>query len=534
MITQQQQKLIKTTLDQAVKLHDAGQWEQAETIYRNVIQQFPQTAEAYNLLGTLYHHKGKHRVAVELTKKAIKLSPKIALYYNSLGNALRESGEGREAEKAFRKALKIKPDYTSAMNNLGGSVLAKGNISSAISVFIKTLKINPEYYPARHNLGVAYFEKGENDKALDCYRTVMKQKPSYTKSVRNLAETKKFKNQDADFKHLEELARNNNFGGEDKANILFSFAKAQDDQQLSKPAFETYLKANRAFRNTFQYSIDQTRKDFDEIKASINKDFFETYREESKESRETSSKPVFVLGMPRSGTSLVEQILSSHPKVFGAGELNFVAKIYFHLIREKGTRNFSDAFSNCDSSFLKDLGNNYNRQISELPTKLPFIVDKMPRNFIYAGLLKIMLPNAKIIHCRRSPEDTCLSIFKKIFVGQQHFAYNLEELAQYYNLYLDMMDHWRDLLGDDLYEINYEDLISDQKKQTENLLSHCGLEWHDACLDFHKTKRLVRTASTDQVRQPLYQTSVQAWKKYEGQLGPLITILEERRKRSAG
>ncbi len=521
-----QQKAINQALTQAVQLHTSGQLNKAEAIYRQVLAQNPKNSDCYNLLGTLYHQQGKQRIAIELIEKAIKIGPKKSMYYNNLGNAYREAGEGRIAEKAFRKALKIDPKYASAMNNLGGSLLAAGNLPAAITTFQKTLKLDPTFYPARHNLGNAFYEKGENEKAIACYRQVLAEAPDYTKAARNLSEAKKFTSKDEDFLLLEKMANNPDYQGENKANVLFAFAKVQEDLKEFKPAFSTYIEANAAHRATYKYQISETAAELEEIRNTITHKFFS----DNSNAGMSSAKPIFIFGMPRSGTSLVEQILSSHPKVYGAGELYSLEKTYFHMIRHKGDRSFAQAFDTEPQSFLKDLGKSYLRDLPVAASKASFVTDKMPRNFIYAGLIKLILPQAKLIHCRRSPEDTCLSIFKRYFVGRQKFAYDMKELAQYYNLYLEHMAYWRNLLNDDMHEIQYESLIEDQRAETEKLINYVGLEWDDACLNFHETRRVVRTASTDQVRQPIYKSSVQGWKKYETQLAPLIETLNSNQK----
>lgn len=524
-----EQQMITAALDQAVKLHDAGNLDQAEVIYRNILAKFPKTADAYNLLGTIYHQRGRHQVAVDLINKALEIDKKKARFYNNLGNALRGCGEMKNAEKAFRKAVKIKPKYASARNNLGTSLLVAGNLSSAISTYQKTLKIKPDFYAARHNLGNAYYEKGDIDKAVHCYREVLDQAPLYTKAARNLAESKKFIEKDSDFERLRHLADNNTLTGEDKANALFAYAKANDDLKDPKTAFDLYLSANKAHRGTYKYDPEDDRKLMVDIRSVITPDFLDQHRNDGI----AEPGPIFILGMPRSGTSLVEQILASHPTVHGAGELYFMEQIVFYDVREKGTKTFSEGLENATAEKITSLAKSYLDRQQHLPVKADFIIDKMPRNFLYTGLIKAILPNAKIIHCRRQAEDSCLSIFKKYFVGQQQFAYDLEELGKFYNNYLDHMDYWRDIMPDGFYEIDYEKLISGQRTETEKLLAYCGLQWDDACLDFHKTKRVVRTASTDQVRQPIYTSSVEAWKKYEKELAPLTTILNSRRDRIA-
>ncbi|WP_025898049.1 tetratricopeptide repeat-containing sulfotransferase family protein [Sneathiella glossodoripedis] len=516
-----QQSAINQALTQAVQLHTSGQLDKAETIYRQILAQAPKNSDCYNLLGTLYHQRGKQRIAVELIEKAIKIGPKKAMYYNNLGNAYREAGENRLAEKAFRKALKIDPKYASALNNLGGSLLASGNLASAASTFQKVLKLDPKFYPARHNLGNVYYEGGDTEKAIICYRQVLKEAPDYTKAARNLSEAKKFTEKDDDYVLLQKMAEKTDYTGENKANVLFAFAKAQEDLKEYETAFETYIQANKAHRETFKYDISETAAELQEIRETISEEYFSNHLNDG----QPNNRPIFIFGMPRSGTSLVEQILSSHSKVFGAGELYSLEKTYFHMIRKKGDRTFRQAFIEEGPTFLKDLGKSYLRDLPASGSKAAFITDKMPRNFIYAGLIKLILPQAKLIHCKRSPEDTCLSIFKRYFVGQQKFAYDLAELGQYYNLYLEHMAYWRDLLGESLFEIQYENLIANQETETRKLLEYSGLEWEDACLEFHKTRRVVRTASTDQVRQPIYTSSIEGWRRYETQLAPLLKEL---------
>ncbi len=519
-----EQQIIKAAMDQAVKLHNEGNLDHAEAIYKNILAKFPKTADAYNLLGTIYYQREKYKIALDLINKAISMDKKKAIYYNNLGNALRGTGETKEAEKAFRKAVKIKPKYVSALNNLGTSILAGGNLSSAISTYQKALKINPKFYAARHNLGNAYYEKGETEKALLCYREVLDQEPFYTKAARNLAETKKFKKQDCDYQRLKDLAENQTLSGEDKASVLFAFAKANDDLKNSDFAFEKYLEANKTHRQTYTYSVENDLELMTDIRSTITSEFLEQH----KNSGVKGTGQIFILGMPRSGTSLVEQILASHSTVHGAGELYFMEQVVFNLVRAKGSRTVAEGLKETSSENIKLLAGNYLERRRGLATNAKNIIDKMPRNFLYVGLIKILFPDSKIIHCRRSPEDTCLSIFKKYFVGQQLFAYDLEELGQYYNYYLDHMDYWRSIMSDGFYEIDYEKLISNQQSETENLLAYCGLEWEDKCLEFHETKRVVRTASIDQVRQPIYSSSVEAWKKFEQELKPLTRVLNSR------
>ena len=230
--------------------------------------------------------------------------------------------------------------------------------------------------------------------------------------------------------------------------------------------------------------------------------------------------------MPRSGTTLVEQILASHPKVHRAGELNYLHRVVTSRFTKIDDARFAESLNQASTGDFSGAGGEYIRMIRERADSAGFITDKMPLNFHLIGMIKLMLPNAKIIHCCRDPLDTCLSIFKNYFSFDGHYyAYDLDEIGRYYNLYRDLMRHWRHVLPGFIYDIQYENLVAEQEKQSRALLAYCGLEWDDACLEFHKTDRPVQTASSAQVRRPIYKDSVQSWKRYENQLAPLRDVL---------
>ena len=234
--------------------------------------------------------------------------------------------------------------------------------------------------------------------------------------------------------------------------------------------------------------------------------------------------PIFIVGMPRSGTTLVEQIIASHPYAYGAGELNTLSEVVKNLCRQKNMGHYPQCISGLDHDDFKRLGSAYLKNLAVYRSKNErCITNKMPHNFLYIGLIKKILPWAKVIHCKRDPMDTCFSIFKKFFTEKNShpYAYEMNELGRYYNLYSDLMKHWHNLLPDFVHDIEYEKLVMDQEEQTRKLLAYCGLPWDDACLAFHKTKRRVATASSVQVRQPMYTDSVELWKQHAKQLEPL-------------
>jgi hypothetical protein len=228
-----------------------------------------------------------------------------------------------------------------------------------------------------------------------------------------------------------------------------------------------------------------------------------------------SSTPVFVLGMPRSGSTLIEQILASHPQIHGAGETEDLAECL--------PAGFPECLSTADASAIREIGRAY---LSRLPQGRQRVVNKLPHNFLRIGLIRLALPNARIIHTERNPLDTCVSCYSKLFTAGQNFSYDLGELGRYYRLYSGLMDHWRSVLpADAMLHVAYEDVVEDLEGQARRLIEYCGLPWDDRCLDFYKTNRTVRTASAVQVRKPLFRSSVERWKKYEAGLGPLLSEL---------
>ena len=236
--------------------------------------------------------------------------------------------------------------------------------------------------------------------------------------------------------------------------------------------------------------------------------------------------PIFILGMPRSGTTLVEQVLASHPDVCGAGELSIVSDIVRAMSSDAGNH-YPENICRMESVSLSNIAAYYLQKLRELAPEHMRITDKMPGNFQHLGLIKLMLPKAKVIHCSRSPMDTCLSIYKNHFATDGHYyGYDMESLGYYYNHYRTLMDHWEVILPGFIHTIRYEDIVADKEPHIRKLLEYCDLEWNATCLDFHKTERPVNTASAAQVRQPIYARSVQSWKNYENQLAPLLSILD--------
>ena len=339
-----------------------------------------------------------------------------------------------------------------------------------------------------------------------------------------MAKHKKFTDYDDDMKAMESLYSQKGLPRESSIELAFALGKAYEDLGNYDKSMEYVIKAASLKRSSFDYSVSESKEQFDKIRTIFSRDFF---------SRHTGTgspeqTPIFILGMPRSGTSLVEQILASHADVFGAGEINDLRMVFESITGpddKEPLRKFPDVLTGLDDQAFTNLGNQYLARIRKYSSDAKFITNKMPHNFLHIGFIRLILPNARIIHCTRDPMDSCLSIYKTHLVKGHRYSYDLSELGQYYRMYLELMDYWQDTLPGFIYDQNYEELVKSPKEQVQNLLRHCALPWDDDCLNFHQTRRRIGTASSAQVNRPIYHSSVNLWERYEKHLQPLKTAI---------
>jgi hypothetical protein len=316
-----------------------------------------------------------------------------------------------------------------------------------------------------------------------------------------------------------------------RIRLNFALAKAYDDLGRFAESFRCMNAGNALKRQRVNYNEARMIEQFDRIHAAFDRTLL---RKKPRGLR--SDAPVFVLGMPRSGTTLIEQILASHPAVHGAGELTDFSRLANRICDARGKiRRFPEDAAKLTGKELAGLGEAYLARLRALAPDASRITDKMPANFVYVGLIHLALPQARIIHVRRDPRDTCLSCYSKLFSAPQDFTYDLAELGRYYRQYDRLMGHWRKTLpAGRMLEVRYEDVIDDLETWARRIVDHCGLDWDPACISFHEARRPVRTASASQVRQPIYRTSEGRWRKYENDLEPLLTALGDAVKIEAG
>jgi len=518
-----QNNVNQLNLELAIEHHLAGRFVQAENIYQQILESDPNHPDALHLLGVIAQHKGRNDVAVELIQKALTFEPNYADAHYNLGNAFKDLGKFSEAATSYRAAIAIKPNFPDAHNNLGLVLQELGQLDEAVTSYQTALSFKPDLAMTHRNLGLALQELGRLSDAVASFRKAITFQPDYAEAYRNLSTNKKFSEYDDDIKAMEDVYALPGLSAEQKAHLAFGLGKSFEDLKQYEKSSQFYLTANAVKRSTYEFSINTVEKYVGLIKSIFTRELFRSH----KSSGLSDETPVFILGMPRSGTTLVEQILSSHPKVFGAGELNALEEVIAPRFGKVDDIQFLDNLVKADTSQFIRAGEDYINLIRNSSKTADLITNKSPHNFLMIGMIKLILPNAKIIHCCRDSRDTCLSIFKNYFAGDGHcYAYDQVELGQYYNLYRDLMSHWHNVLPDFIHDMDYEKLVSEQEEKTRTLLDHMGLEWDDACLEFYKSERIVKTASAAQVRKPIHKGSVHSWKQYESSLKPLLEILK--------
>jgi tetratricopeptide (TPR) repeat protein len=509
---------VEAAFRRALALHRHGRLTAAEAAYRNALQSDPDHADALYNLGLIRLHLGARQDAVRLLANALHRNPGSAESHNAFAVALRQLDRPKEALAYFGRALTISPDFAEAHNNLGATLQQLGQHNEALRHFDRALAIKPDLAEAHHGRGTALRTLGPLDEARRAIERGIELAPRRAEFYRSLGELKKFAPGDRHVAQLKALAGEiGSLSEEEQTHLHFTLGKMYADLGQHPRSFEHLVAGNALKRRATPYDeravlaqLEQTR---------------ELFSAEVMRAREglgdPSPVPIFIFGMPRSGTTLVEQILASHPEVHGGGELRDLETAVASLAGPGGVP------PDIGEAELRRLGAHYLESVRALAPAAPRITDKMPINFRFAGLIHLALPNARLIHTRRDPVDTCLSGFSILFGGDQPHTYDLAELGRYYRAYARLMRHWREVLPPGvMLDVRYEDIVADTERQARRIIAHCGLEWHSACLDFYRTQRPVHTASSVQVRQPIYRSSVGRQRPPDAMLIPLLEALD--------
>ncbi len=505
-------------------LGDLHRFAEAAECHRRAVAADPMLAAGHNNLGLALKELGRFGDAEASYRRAIAIKPDFAEALNNLGNALRAMDRTEDATAAYRRAIAIKPDYAEAHNNLGNALRDGQHFDQAIRSYRRALELAPRLAKAYCSLGKLLQEVGQPDDAHDAFVRAVDCDGTLIEAHFNLIETTADKPDMRRLAQLEDLARKSDaLAVEDRIALHFTLSRAYERLNRYDKSFEELSKANRLKRGQVDFDGSAEGQRI----AALERVFTRGLLAAKSSHGSPSEIPIFVLGFPRSGTTLTEQILASHPQVYGAGELGILARIADELRASADPGlDFPACIPELSPAELRRAGEDYVRQLKAQSPTAARVTDKMPENYHFIGLIHLILPKARILHVMRDPLDTCLSCFAQQFRASIAYANELHELGDYYRCYAALMDHWRKVLpAGSMLEVRYEDLVEDLEGEVRRILDYCRLPWDDRCLSFHETDRPVKTASLVQVRRPLYRSSVGRWRLYEKHLAPLREAL---------
>jgi tetratricopeptide (TPR) repeat protein len=511
---------IHQALQKGIDLQHKRHFTEAEYQYQLVLYNDPQNTDALNLLGTLAIEAKAIKTAIEYMKKAVKLAPKNPIYRNNLGNAYLQQHNFVLAKKHLRKAIELDRKFIEPLCNLGKAykLLLKG--SEAEKFYLRALKIKPTSEMALVGFAELIIDNGRPLEAAVYFRKALQNNPNNVEALNGLAVTQKFKPGAPEINMILERIKQPKT---DKVSLVLlhhSAGKILNDQEEYQQAIAHFTKAKIISRNNFDIKVHE--KLYDNLISCFDTEFFISRQNFG----DPSTRPVFIIGMPRSGTTLTEQICASHPDVYGAGELNHIRIIANEIgFGHTDPQVFIDKMRNMTKEMSQDLAQGYLTKLKKINSGALHIVDKMPHNYELIALITLLFPNAKIINCNRDPMDNCLSCFMHNFSESHGYNANLTTIGLYYRQYRRLMSHWISALQAPILIMQYEKIVADLESQARSLIDFLDLDWSDACLSFHETDRTVRTPSRWQVRQPIYTTGVKRWKRYGDCLTPLQDAL---------
>jgi tetratricopeptide (TPR) repeat protein len=505
-------------------LYKLGQLGQAIAHLERAVAVKPDYADAHFTLANILQVRGRIREAMAHYGKVLTLEPRNFAAHNNLGTVMQKLGRYDDAIALYKHAITVNPEFADAYHNLGTVYLAVDRNEDAIVESEKALRLAPSTALAHNTIGVALQALGRIDEAGQAYERALQIAPRHAATHLNFAYLRRFTACDPRLAALEKLAEDAaSLDIDNQIALQFALGRAFSDLGQHERSFRHLRDGNALKRSQIAYDEQTMLRLFERIRTTFTPELMR----QKQGGGDPSELPVFVVGMPRSGTTLLEQILASHSKVHGAGEIEaFYQALVKFIPRNGGAAGFPDMVAAMSPQALRELGSSYVSLIRSAAPDAKRIVNKLPLNFKYVGLIHLALPNARIIHIRRDPVDTCFSCFSLLFAGDQSFTYDQGELARYYRGYAALMEYWQSVLPKDvMMEVQYEDLVADLRGQAGAVVANCGLPWEDACLVFHQTDRPVRTASSVQVREPVYRTSVGRWRPYAHLLQPLIEAL---------
>ena len=521
-------EIIKSSADnkdiaKAAELEKEEKFAEAEKIYRRILARHPDNVSAMRLWAALGVRQKQYADAEVLLKKAVELAPDFALAWADLWIVQFEQEKSEDAIKSAKRLINLEPRRANGHLLLGSAHMSAGHHQDALESYDNALEITPDHVGAWCGKGNVSRTIGDQDGAISAFRKSIKANPLFAEAYWNLANLKTFRFEDSEVDDMLALVGDERIPNEGQVQLNNALGLEFDGRKEYDRAFEFIDRGNKLRREREFYDRVQNEEMIDMSIEAFSRQFLE----DNYGHGDPEPAPIFIVGLPRSGSTLLEQILSSHSKVDGTHELRDLA-LTIRSNREMSGRGaqYPKSVANIDQDGFKCLGSEYIERTRRHRSGRPFFTDKNPNNHVHVGLLHLILPNAKIINARRHPLDSCLGSYKQLFAEGQSFSYDLVELGEHFLQYQRLMDHWHEVLPGKVLDVQYEEVVADLEGQVRRILEYCELGWEDTCLRFHETSRPVKSASSEQVRRPIYSSSVNTWRHYERHLGALIEVLE--------
>jgi len=522
----QQHQLLKNKVVEAYRLaSEDKEPDRAETLCKEVLQADAEHVGAKEFLINRALETGRARWAEELARSLVRKMPEQSKWWLKLSSALARQDQLVEAQEAVRQVLTVEPELEEAQMLLG-SIFARDNrFAEALGQYDAVLQQSPDHIAALAQKGSALKTLGRQDESIQCLRRCMELDSSFGEAAWSLSNLKTYRFSDDEVVGIKTVLGNGNLKDKDAVHFNYALGKAYEHRQQWDQAFNAYQAANSVKQKSATWNADDFSAQVDQIIATFTPQLLQQHRNSGID----DNSAIFVLGLPRSGSTLQEQILASHSEVEGTRELPYIPWMAQRLNRKPNPMckdNYPLGAAQLEAKQWQLLAEQFLAQAKRhRQTDAPFFIDKLPNNFLYVGLILLAMPNAKIINTVRNPMDNCFGCFKQLWAEGQNFTYDLEDLGRYYRDYHRLMAHWQAIFGDKIYSVNYEAVVADLETNVKALLDYCGLPMEEQCLRFHETERAVNTASSEQVRQPIYTSAVAYWKHFDEHLQPLKDAL---------
>ena len=514
----------KAKLEQASRLFASGKFREAEKLAQELVLENPRDVNAALLLARVAMDASCYEDAEKLLRRIIDIAPRFIIAWHELAAALKEQHRVDEAVELLEHAVGLDEENAESHYRYAAALATAGETEKSVAFYRKSIALDPNQVGAFVGLGHVLKTLGEYEQGIEAYRGAIELRPNFGEIYFSLSNLKTYHFSDSDINDMVERIEQKGLSRESEVHFAFTLGKAFEDRKDYDAAFQYYHRGNSKHRETIAYDPVQTSITHGKIRDTFSKSFLEELRHQK--SGVVEGDPIFILGLPRSGSTLLEQILASHSQVDGTSELPDLARISSSITNKQKGRQYPDGIRDMSLAEVTALGRDYMDRTRRHRDGARFFTDKMPNNFAHIGLIRAIMPNAKIIDARRHPLDSCVGCYKQHFARGQTFTYDLFELAEFYLEYDQMMTHWNSVAPGSVLRVQYEDVVSDLDIQVRRILDFCGLSFEEGCVNFHETKRAVRTASSEQVRQPIYSGSIGTWRRFEAHISVLKEGLE--------